>query len=692
MQKRKFIAAVLCLLIITIFSTNSSAQNNQNFSLTDENLQAVKSVELDKLKWRYQPGDNPNWATLEFDDSGWEEIEGAKINPQSLPQSGWNGRGWFRLKFNLDEKLAGRNLALIATQTGASEIYLDGKLLTKFGEIKDVGETEYNPNRLPIIFRLDKPGEHLIAVRFSSSSFADMSRGVANWLTKGGAYPKISLVVRDASDLRAIVEKYAGDTSMRGGFLFAGFLFALALLHFLLYLFYRIERANLYYSFFAGAFAINIICGNFRTYGHLGTWGTLILSLINVVVLGVIFTVLPAFLLVAFYRPIGRIFWALTGLWVAGLTLYLVFLNQYTIFRVLPNILISLSFTYCIFLLIKSLRERRPGAWILFGGVFALQLGMLVTLLSQFGVLNLPEDFNLLSEFAILLGVPVAVSIFLARNFARTNRDLKAKLIEVELLSQQKIEQERHAAELRVENERRAKELEEARQLQLSMLPAKLPQLPNLKIGAYMKPATEVGGDYYDFHIGEDGTLTIAVGDATGHGLKAGTVVTATKGLFNNLAPQPYIPSTLSQISRSLKSMNLRGLFMAMTILKIKGNNVSLSSAGMPSILVYREKTKTVEEIALRALPLGSVTGFVYRQMEITLSKGDMIVLMSDGFPEMFNEQNELLGYDKAEEVLLENSQLEPQELINQFLETAKKWAGSRPQDDDVTFVVLKMT
>ena len=51
-----------------------------------------------------------------------------------------------------------------------------------------------------------------------------------------------------------------------------------------------------------------------------------------------------------------------------------------------------------------------------------------------------------------------------------------------------------------------------------------------------MKPATEVGGDYYDFHVGEDGTLTVAVGDATGHGLKAGTMVTATKSLFNNLA------------------------------------------------------------------------------------------------------------------------------------------------------------
>jgi sigma-B regulation protein RsbU (phosphoserine phosphatase) len=62
-------------------------------------------------------------------------------------------------------------------------------------------------------------------------------------------------------------------------------------------------------------------------------------------------------------------------------------------------------------------------------------------------------------------------------------------------LSEKELQHERD----KVEYERRAKELEEARQLQLSMLPKKLPQLPNLEIAAYMKPATEVGGDYYDF-------------------------------------------------------------------------------------------------------------------------------------------------------------------------------------------------
>lgn len=693
MQSRKIITGFLFLLIfILLAAATSRAQSNQAFSLTAENLQPGKSVELDKLKWRYHGGDDPLWAAAEFDDSSWEQVEGTKINPQSLPRSGWQGRGWFRLRFNLDEKLADKNLALIMIQNGASEIYLDGRLVAAFGEIKDGGETEYNPNRLPIPFKLDKAGEHTLAVRFSSPVFADMSKGLGGWIAKGGGYPRFALTIRDAPDVTATIGKYALDTSMRGGFFFIGFLCALALLHLLLYIFYRAERANLYYSVFAASFAVNMVCGNYRSFGHQGTLATLILSLVGVAMIGLTFTVLQAFLLVAFRRPIGKIFWTLTLLWIAGLAAHAFFLSRYTIIRVLPNILISLSFTYSIILLINALRKKQSGAWILFGGVMALQCGMFVLLLGQLGVLNFPQDFYFLAELLVILGVPVSVSIFLARNFARTNRDLAAQLVEVERLSEQQIEQERHAAELRAENERRARELEEARALQLSMLPARVPQLPNLEIAAHMKPATEVGGDYYDFHVGDDGTLTVAVGDATGHGLKAGSVVTATKSLFNAFAAEPNIPSILAQSNLALKKMNLRGLYMAMTLLKVKDQRLLVSVAGMPPMLIYRAATGRVEEVAIRAMPLGSVRNFHYLQHETSLAAGDTVVLMSDGFAERFNPDGEMLDYEKAKEVLAGVAEGSPQEIIDRFVEVGEEWAGSRPQDDDVTFVVLKVS
>src|SRR5262249_20423208 len=159
-------------------------------------------------------------------------------------------------------------------------------------------------------------------------------------------------------------------------------------------------------------------------------------------------------------------------------------------------------------------------------------------------------------------------------------------------------------------------------------------------IAAYMKPATEVGGDYYDFHLGEDGTLTVAIGDATGHGLKAGTMVAAVKGLFVALAHHPGVPHTLKRLRQTLKQMNLRGVFVALTIAKVRRNRLVISMAGMPPVWIYRAASGEVEEISLRAVPLGGMMNYQYKQRELAIAPGDVIVLMSDGLPERFNVEN----------------------------------------------------
>jgi len=263
--------------------------------------------------------------------------------------------------------------------------------------------------------------------------------------------------------------------------------------------------------------------------------------------------------------------------------------------------------------------------------------------------------------------------------------------IENARLMERAIEDARRRKELEAENEQRAKELEEARQLQLSMLPKSVPQMPNLEIAAYMKTATEVGGDYYDFHLSDKGELTIVVGDATGHGLKAGTVVTAAKSLFNHLAETPDVTELFHQSSRALKQMNMRSLFMAMTIARINGDLLTLSSAGMPPVLIYRAESGEVEEVKLTGIPLGSVTSYRYRQQQLKLSSGDVIVLMSDGFPERFNPEGEMIGYEQAQRSLAESASQSAQVIIERYIRDAEAWAEGYPQDDDVTFVVIKI-
>ncbi len=142
---------------------------------------------------------------------------------------------------------------------------------------------------------------------------------------------------------------------------------------------------------------------------------------------------------------------------------------------------------------------------------------------------------------------------------------------------------------LLLENERKTKELEEARQLQLSMLPKEIPSLPHLDIAVYMKTATEVGGDYYDFNVGLDGTLTVAIGDATGHGMKAGTIVSMAKALFASGSSKLDMKTYFNQSSDALKEIELGRLMMAFMMIKINNHNLEICNAGMPP-LIYLQK------------------------------------------------------------------------------------------------------
>ncbi|MCP5066627.1 MAG: SpoIIE family protein phosphatase, partial [bacterium] len=84
------------------------------------------------------------------------------------------------------------------------------------------------------------------------------------------------------------------------------------------------------------------------------------------------------------------------------------------------------------------------------------------------------------------------------------------------------------------------------------------------------------------FHQGTDGTLTIAIGDATGHGTRAGTMVTATKALFNALASENDSRLVLEKATSAIKRLNLQNLFMALALAKLHDGRLEIAGAGMP--------------------------------------------------------------------------------------------------------------
>ena len=243
---------------------------------------------------------------------------------------------------------------------------------------------------------------------------------------------------------------------------------------------------------------------------------------------------------------------------------------------------------------------------------------------------------------------------------------------------------------LEAENQRRIEELEQARTLQLSMLPKNLPDMPGISIAAFMKTATEVGGDYYDFDL-SNGELTGAIGDATGHGINAGMMVSITKGLFVSEAHQRSILEFFRKCNTVIRNMHLKRIYMALSIFKIKGRTLTMSSAGMPPAYWHQAEKNTVEEISPTGMPLGATDEFPYQCEQRELKKNDVLMFMSDGFPELFNQGGEIIGYDAIPGILQQHADKEPQAIIDAFVSYIKSWAQGRANDDDITFIVIKI-
>lgn len=243
---------------------------------------------------------------------------------------------------------------------------------------------------------------------------------------------------------------------------------------------------------------------------------------------------------------------------------------------------------------------------------------------------------------------------------------------------------------LQAENERQMQELERARRLQLSMLPESVPQHPDVEIAAMMRTATEVGGDYYDFHVSDDGTLTFAIGDATGHGLAAGTVVTAMKGLWNAFSGEPDLTGVMYRTSTAFKRMRIPMLYMAVALGRLRGNRLELIGAGMPAALIYREATKRIESVPLKGLPLGSPGNPSYRSTTVQLSPGDTVVLMSDGLPELRNVDGEMLGYDALGRVFSSAVGGSAETVLKRLQALVSGLCEDRAPNDDVTLLVLR--
>ena len=469
---------------------------------------------------------------------------------------------------------------------------------------------------------------------------------------------------------------------------------AFALLHLALFAFYPEERANLYLALSAGAFvavqAVDVLIAEASEPAVQGLLG----AAINTAGIVMALSALRFSYAVFGYRT-SRVFHGLLA--VGGLLVAWLWLDPPS--RPQPPALVMVlalaSVAELLRTVLRAFRERRAGSRLI--GLGFLVFGVTAAVQSA-AILLTPYRLALFPYGMLFLLLILSVS--LARRFAETTRDLGEQLERVRELSAEALEQERRARSQEVrrklveaENERRGLELERARRLQLSLLPTETPEVPGWELAASMATATEVGGDYYDFRS-DDGRLTVAVGDATGHGLDAGLVVAATKSLFRS-APGAESPAALlDAVSRGIRGLGLRRMNMALTLATADGGaatgRVRLIAAGMPPPLVWRGAAGAVEEVRLQGPPLGTLAGYRYSELSVELATGDLLLIYTDGLPEARDPEDRMLGYERLAERFAALAAAGAPGLVSGLMEAADGWAAGRGAEDDVTLVALR--
>ncbi|GAB3499777.1 hypothetical protein GCM10027341_23780 [Spirosoma knui] len=391
--------------------------------------QAFGGYALQPHRWQFHAGDDRRWASPAFDDRDWTPY-GTDFD-SSNPPSGWKGIGWFRLHFSLDSLPADSLLAIRIDQLGASEVFLDGQRIGRFGTIGQSPKTgaDYCPSFEPITFQLDRAGQHLLVVRMATfrpyvTRWARYRQGFASWLSSD-------------DHMTAYVVGMMQIWSINLVSVFTPSLFGL--LHLFLFLVYPTRRSNLYYSLWLGTFACASTCVYFDrlianpvviqelTYGFwLANVGMALSSVV--------------FIYSVCYPYFPRRVW---GFYALALLLVVIVL---LIREVNP---VTWVFGFELLCLIEVMRVvvgamlgRQPGVWLIGVGLLAVGIAIFI---GASDVLHIWPDNSLAQNMFLTVGfltLPLCTSLYLARDFGQTSRNLERQLQQVEKLSAQTRAQE----------------------------------------------------------------------------------------------------------------------------------------------------------------------------------------------------------------------------------------------------------
>ncbi|MCB0822818.1 MAG: hypothetical protein KDC09_08995 [Bacteroidales bacterium] len=490
----KLFKLLFFLILIWNFPVKAQSDDSQTFvgltssnsTLPDSNIFFVphteETINLDKY-WLYQNGDDSTWANPAYDDSHWDTLS-TTLNMLHLAKGTFTGSAWFRLHMRIDSSLRNKSLALLIDQWGASEIYFNGEMIDHFGDIIDSTNSDnpWNPKMLPALISFGDSLDYVLAIRYSNLN----AQSNLEKYRQAQAGFTIELRPHNLAMQALRVQSRANNLLV---FLFNIFL-VLSMVHFLLFLFYRKQRSNLYYSIFmllfSGLILVTTLTNDITENPETISQASFLLSLI----FPLLFIPLTGFLYTLFAKKIPLFFWITIGLAVIISLLYYFNFEYIAVLYIAFVFLIWIELTRVI---IRAMIKKYDGAWIIGVGVlfFILFFAIVLIYVIRYGDLSVNGEstFAMFFAFALLLAVlsiPISMSVYLARDFAKTNVNLSKQLEQVKILSAKTLEQEREKKrilegqkeKLEILVKERTKELaaekEKSEELLLNTLPVKV--------------------------------------------------------------------------------------------------------------------------------------------------------------------------------------------------------------------------
>ncbi len=239
------------------------------------------------------------------------------------------------------------------------------------------------------------------------------------------------------------------------------------------------------------------------------------------------------------------------------------------------------------------------------------------------------------------------------------------------------------------EKERLKHELELAREIQQSLLPGRHLEHGSLAVHAVFRPATEVGGDYFDLFPLERDRLIVAAGDVAGHGLSTGLLMAMVKSAVATLVQEGHRGrELLERLNRFMlqQPREHRMVTLAVAEIDLEAGFAEITNAAHPPVFL---SGGTVREVMLPALPVGFPWQRPPPSERLELEAGSRLVFYSDGLVEAVDGDDEAFGYDRLRQLLVEHAELPSEELLATLLAALERHTGGRPLDDDLTILVI---